>query len=380
MINVTNNLITMKKILFFLWCFGALFCWHECFADITLAIIAPKAGANVKAGDELFEGARLAVKELNDDGGINGEKLDMLTIDDQCDDRLAVSTAEMLSLLNSKKIGLVVGPYCSNQFNQVADLYEKSKIFQIIPTTEAYHSGSVAKKGRIVLLGTKTQMSKDFFQFYNQNFAGLKVGFVYEGQDETGYGDVAKVLYDEFRRYGKSELLKFYMLNENKSNVFDVADTVIKDNIPLVFALGDSDDVFSLVRRLRRKDENKIIFTSKKMLSQKKLGELNKLADGVYLLDLPGLKDSLMFTESLVNLRLLGVEPEGLETYSYVAVKLWGDLAKSVKSFDYNKLVKASNSAELQQKWGEFLMHSGRVNAAKYIIEQYKDGSFKQVY
>ena len=370
----------MKKSLFFLWCFGALFCWHECFADITLAIIAPKAGENVKAGDELFEGARLAVKELNDDGGINGEKLDMLTIDDQCDDRLAVSTAEMLSLLNSKKIGLVVGPYCSNQFNQVADLYEKSKIFQIIPTTEAYHSGSVAKKGRIVLLGTKTQMSKDFFQFYNQNFAGLKVGFVYDGQEETGYGDVAKVLYDEFRRYGKSELLKFYMLNENKSNVFDVADTVIKDNIPLVFALGDSDDVFSLVRRLRRKDENKIIFTSKKMLSQKKLGELNKLADGVYLLDLPGLKDSLMFTESLVNLRLLGVEPEGLETYSYVAVKLWGDLAKSVKSFDYNKLVKASNSAELQQKWGEFLMHSGRVNAAKYIIEQYKDGSFKQVY
>ena len=97
----------MKKSLFFAWCAVALLWSAQCFADITVAVIAPKAGDNVKAGNELFEGARLAVNEINDNGGINGQKLDLLTIDDRCDDRLAVSTSEMLSLLNSLEQGKI---------------------------------------------------------------------------------------------------------------------------------------------------------------------------------------------------------------------------------------------------------------------------------
>ena len=69
---------------------------------------------------------------------------------------------------------------------------------------------------------------------------------------------------------------------------------------------------------------------------------------------LPGLKDSLMFTENLVNLRLLGIEPEGLEVYSYVAVKLWGDLVRQVNGFAYEKLAKAANSAALRESGANF--------------------------
>jgi len=349
-------------------------------AEITLAVIAPKAGDYVKSGEELFAGARLAVQEINNAGGINGEKLDLLTIDDRCDDRLALSTAEMLTLLKSKKIGLVIGPYCSNRFDEVASIYEKAKIFQIVPTTEAYHFGSAAKKGQILLLGTKAQMSKDFFQFYNKNFAGLKVGFVYDGAPENGYTDVAKTLYDEFRRYGKGELLKFYTLNDENNDISDLARKVVKEHMQVVFALGSQDDIEDFLRAVKKKDKDTIFFTGKKILSKDFLENLGERAEGVYVLDLPGLKDSLMFTESLVNLRLLGVEPEGLETYSYVAVKLWSDLATQVKSFDYKKLSRASNSTELREKWGEFLMHSGSIGSVKYIIEIYRDKSFKQVY
>ena len=366
----------MKKSLFFFWCAVALLWCADCFAEITVAVIAPKAGDNVKAGEELFKGARLAVQEINDNGGVNGQKLDMLTIDDRCEDRLAVSTAEMLSLLNSKKIGLVIGPYCSNQFDQVAGIYKKSKIFQIVPTIEAYHLGDGSQKGRVLLLGTKTQMSKDFFEFYNHNFAGLKVGFVYEEKGVGGYGDIAKTLYEEFRKYGKGDLLKFYELDENNDED-EIVEALHDDGMQIVFVLCD--DVASFIREVKDADENKIIFTAKDMISVKELKNMDE-ANGLYLLDLPGLKDSLVFTESLVNLRLLGAEPEGLETYTYVAVKLWGELVKQNRSFDYNKLVKAANSAESQEKWGEFLMHSGRIGTTKYIIEEYKDSSFKQVY
>lgn len=350
------------------------------FADITLAVIAPKAGEYAKAGAELFNGAKMAIKEINDNGGLNGERLDVLTIDDRCDDRLAISTAEMLTLLSSKKIGLVIGPYCSNRFNEIANIYEQAKIFQIVPTTVTYNTGNTEKKGQILLLGTKAQISEDFFKYYNNNFAGIKVGFVYDDKPEDGYAEVAKSLLAEFRKYGKSDLLKFYELNQTGISIHKLASKMKKENIGIIFVLGGEKDTIELINEAKSRDNNQIIFTSKNNISPESLRELGEKVNGIYVMDLPRLKDSLSFTENLVNLRLLGIEPEGMETYSYVAVKLWGDLVKSVKSFSYDKLAAAANSGKMKEKWSEFLMHSGSVKASKYVIELYQKGGFRQVY
>ncbi len=370
----------LKRRYFYIFLVGLLISPLPCFADVTIAVIAPKAGEYAKAGEELFNGAKLAIQEINDNGGLNGEKLDILTIDDRCDDRLAVSTAEMLTLLSSKNIGLVVGPYCSNRFEEVASKYEEGQIFQIVPTTVSYNTANMEKRGQILLLGTKSQISKDFFQYYNQNFAGLKVGFIYNDKPEDGYTEVAKTLFDEFRRYGKSDLLKFYILNDAQIKKTDLADAVIKDNINIVLVLGEDRESAEFIEAIQQKDKNRIIFTDKKQNVTQMLKGLGEKANGMYFMDIPRLKDSLAFTENLVNLRLLGIEPEGMETYSYVAVKLWGDLVREVKDFSYAKLSAVSNTGEMKEKWSEFLMHSGSVKSSKYVIEIYQNGDFKQVY
>lgn len=372
-------MITIRKYLFVLAA-GLFFCSAGLvFADITVAVIAPKAGKYLKAGNELFEGARLAVNEINDNGGLNGEKIDILTIDDRCDDRLAVSTAEMLTLLNSKRIGLVVGPYCSNRFEETAAIYEKAKIFQIVPTTVSYDAASTEKKGQIMLLGTKAEMCRDFFLFYNQNFAGLKVGFVYDDRADDGYADVAKTLYEEFRRYGKGDLLRFYTLNRDEG-AYELAKAAVKDKVNIVFVLGSKGEALNFIRAVKDVDKNMIVFTGKGMLPKNMEKEFKSRAEGIYAIDLPRFNDSVQLVENLVNLRLLGIEPEGMTAYSYAAVKLWGDLAREVKGFNYDKLAKAANSEALREKWGDFLLHSGSIGAVKYVIEMYKDGGFKQVY
>ncbi|MBQ8750748.1 MAG: amino acid ABC transporter substrate-binding protein [Alphaproteobacteria bacterium] len=350
---------------------------HIALANVTIAVIAPKAGKYKKQGDELFNGAKLAINEINDNGGLNGKKLDILTIDDRCDDRLAISTAQMLSLINSKKIALVVGPYCSNKFDEIASIYETSKIFQIVPTTVAYNSGDIDKKGQIMFLGTKSQMSDDFFKFYNQNFAGLKTAFIYDDNKEDGYADVAKSLFDEFKRYGKSELLKFYTLNSD-TNIQDLNQTLTKDRINISFILSKKDLTTDFIQQI--KDPNMIIFTAKNMLSPTFFKNHEKNNNIIYLLALKSFKDTLMFTENLVDLRLHGIEPKGIEVYSYASVKLWSDIAKNIKDFDYDKLSKNANSEELKEKWSEFMMHTGSLKSSKYIIEMYNNGEFKQVY
>ena len=60
--------------------FGAL-------ADVNVAVVAPKAGEYKTLGDEIISGVRIAVDDINAQGGLKGEKINLITVDDQCDDR-----------------------------------------------------------------------------------------------------------------------------------------------------------------------------------------------------------------------------------------------------------------------------------------------------
>ena len=151
--------------------------------NITIALVMPKAGSYQQQGEELTKGVQRAVDEINSDGGLLGKKLELLTIDDQCSDGVAISTAQMLTILKQKNIKLVVGPYCANSFDEVADIYAKGQLFQIIPTTVNYTQAKTIKKGLVKMLGYTNQQAKDFFDYYNSNMAGSQVAVIYNSAD-----------------------------------------------------------------------------------------------------------------------------------------------------------------------------------------------------
>ncbi len=349
-----------------------------CCAEQTIAVIAPRSGENAILGDQLLEGAKQAIQEINSQGGLLGQKIDMLTIDDRCDDRFAISTAQMLTILKSKQISLVVGPYCSNKFDDVANIYQEHNIFQIVPTNQ--NNQSKINKDKTLLLGTLSQMSKDFFNFYNRNYAGLKVGFIYDNDIDLGYNQIASSLFDEFQRYGKSQLLKFYTYDEKETSLSKLSKQIVKDNINIVFSIGESKTVSKFIKSIYEKNNDTIFFSPKNMITDNLFESINTKKTKIYTMQLDGLQNSLNFTEDLVNLRLLGVEPEGLAKYSYIAIKSWSNLIKQNNTFDYNKLTKSLHKQEIKENWDNFLMHSGKNNSSKYIIELVDENNFIQVY
>lgn len=107
-----------KKLLNILLFLPLISAAETAWADVNVAVIAPQSGSREMFGREIWEGAQIAVDELNENGGLHGEKVNLIMIDDRCDDRFAVSTAQMISLHMSRKdkVNLVIGPYCSNAF------------------------------------------------------------------------------------------------------------------------------------------------------------------------------------------------------------------------------------------------------------------------
>ena len=366
-----------RVLLFFLFCILPIFRLQ---AEVTIAAIVPQSDTYEQQGTELLSGIRKAVDEINNHGGLLGEKLTVLPVDDQCNDSIAITTAQMISLLRDKNISLVIGPYCANSFDEVADIYDKAKIFQIIPTAINYTQAKTIKKGLIKMLGFTNQEALDFFTYYNKTFAGKKVAVISKENDGESMEE-ANAIIKEFSRPGKSILVKLYTYEQTKKDYEELADVISEDKNKIAFLLGTAKNIRKMARALKEKDENFILFTNKYLATQDYFDYLGRLADNTYFMELRGRNDDPDFAEILVKLRLSGFEAEGLSIYGYSAVKLWEQLAKKAKSFNYNKIASFANDKTIQTEFGNKMFHNGapKVNEP-YAIFKYQDENYERVY
>src|SRR3954452_14977440 len=84
-------------------------------ADIPIAVVGPMSvtpatGQYARFGEELSRGAELAVRDVNEGGGVGGQKLRLLIADDACDPQQAVRVAEELV---RQAVVFVDGHFCS---------------------------------------------------------------------------------------------------------------------------------------------------------------------------------------------------------------------------------------------------------------------------
>src|SRR5262245_1253715 len=83
-------------------------------ADVKLGFLGGFTGPIETLVPPIFEGAKLAVKQINDQGGILGGKLVIVQGDSTCADATAASNAAD-RMVNSEKVTALVGPLCSGE-------------------------------------------------------------------------------------------------------------------------------------------------------------------------------------------------------------------------------------------------------------------------
>ena len=334
-------------------------------ADVNMAVIAPMHGEYEKFGNEIINGVKIAVENINQQGGLNGEKINLITVDDPCHDHFAVTTAQMMAVNTSKtdKVNLVIGPYCQNSFEKISEIYAKANIFQIIPTTTNLQNIKTSQKGLVKMIGSEEQQSKDVYKYYQTNFAEETLALVYDSTNKN-IVDVALTLQKEFISNDNRPKLKIFNFEAYKNDLDEMAKDIIDSEAKLGFILGQPKKVAKLSKEIKNENDKFKIFTSRYQAN----ADYEKIMGDT-------------FTETLVKLRLLGLEPEGLGVYGYSAVILWQDLVNKASSFSYDDLSNALNENKIETPWGETLYtNSNPDNSTNYSIFQLNSGEYTQVY
>ena len=94
--------------------------------------VTPLTGQYATFGEELQRGAEMAVRDVNERGGINGQPLNLLTADDACDPELAVQVAEELA---RQRVVFVDGHFCSGASIPASRVYHDKGVLMIAPSS-----------------------------------------------------------------------------------------------------------------------------------------------------------------------------------------------------------------------------------------------------
>jgi branched-chain amino acid transport system substrate-binding protein len=99
-------------------------------AEIRIGVAGPMTGPIAWFGEQYLRATGMAVENLNAEGGVLGQKLELVVGDDFCDPDQAVAVARKLA---SDGVALVIGHFCSHSSIPASKVYAETGILQIAP-------------------------------------------------------------------------------------------------------------------------------------------------------------------------------------------------------------------------------------------------------
>ena len=97
--------------------------------SLRIGFVAPLTGNAEWYGEHQWKAIQLGVDEINQGGGINGRKLEVVAEDDQCLPKLGAEVMQKLAAVD--RVPLVLGAYCSSVCMAMAPIAEANKVVMV---------------------------------------------------------------------------------------------------------------------------------------------------------------------------------------------------------------------------------------------------------
>ncbi|UCF82045.1 MAG: ABC transporter substrate-binding protein [Desulfobacteraceae bacterium] len=111
--------------------------------NIRIGVAAPFTGGLASYGDNIKAGVNLKLKEINDAGGINGQKVELVWGDDLCQPKDAGTVGSKFAA--DKSIVAVIGHLCSSATLAAMPIYVRAELPALSPTSTNPTIGDVGK-------------------------------------------------------------------------------------------------------------------------------------------------------------------------------------------------------------------------------------------
>ncbi|HWM81496.1 MAG TPA: branched-chain amino acid ABC transporter substrate-binding protein [Pseudolabrys sp.] len=343
--------------------------------DIAVGVVGPMTGQYATFGQQLKNGAELAVADINAAGGINGKKIRLEVGDDACDPKQARAVAEKMV---GMKVALVAGHYCSSSSIPASEVYNEGGVLQITPASTNPTLTERKMWNVFRVCGRDDQQGSVAGAYIAQHFKGKNIAIL---QDKSTYG---KGLADEMKKAlnkaGVKE--KLYEAYTQGDKDFNALVSKMKANaIDVVYVGGYHTEAGLILRQMRSQGLNAQMIAGDAIATNEFWSITGDAGKGMMFTF--GADPRTRPTAAAVVKRFKdkGIDPEGYTLYTYAALQIWAEAAKKAGTSDPKKVAAAIHAGKWDTVLGTIGYDAkGDITAIDYVFYAWKaDGTYSQM-
>ena len=218
--------------------------------EIRIGASMELTGGVAAYGQQTLNGIKLAVKQANDAGGINGKKINLIVADNKSE--ASEATNSVTKLINQDKVIAVLGPVVSSNALAALPVAESSKVPLLTPT--ATNPDVTVKDGKVRPYAFRSCFIDPFQGTVVANFAsktlGAKKAAIYVDNSSDYSKGLAKFFEENFVKNGGTIVIKEAFLQKDQD--FKSTLTKIKAaGADVIYVPGYYEEVGKIVKQAR---------------------------------------------------------------------------------------------------------------------------------
>jgi len=343
-------------------------------AEITITSTGPMTGQYASFGEQFRRGAEMAVKDLNAAGGVLGQKVKLMILDDACDPKQAVAVANKAV---SAGAVFVAGHFCSGSSIPASKVYTEEGILQISPASTNPKLTEEGGDNVFRTCGRDDQQGIVAGNFLADKFKGKKIAILH---DKTAYG---KGLADETRKQLNKLGVKEAMYEAFTAGEKDYSAIVSKmkaAGVGVFYLGGYHTEAGLMIRQAREQGYGVQLVSGDALVTDEYWKITGKAGEGTLMTFSPDPRKNPTASKVVARFRKGGYDPEGYTLYTYGTIQVWAQAVKKAGTTDTNKLIKVLRSNQFDTVLGKIgFDKKGDVTAPGYVFYEWSKGTYDYV-
>lgn len=344
-------------------------------ADVKIGVGAPMTGPNAAIGEQFRRGAEAAVKEINDAGGIKGEKVVVVYGDDASDPRQGVAAANELV---GQGVVAVIGHYNSSVSIPTSTIYAEEGIVQISPASTNPQLTEQGLKTVFRTCGRDDQQGLVAGTFIANKYKGKNVAILH---DQTTYGKgLADATKETANKLGVTEKI-YEGITVGERDYSAVISKMKAANVDFVYFGGLHNEAGLIVRQMREQGLKAQFLSDDGVVTQEFWAITGPAGEGALVTFGPDAQLNPQAKAAVEKFKADGYKPEGYTLYTYAAVQAWAEAAKKAGTTEGPKVAAALHDGTAYKSViGDIVFDAkGDRTGSNYVFFQWRNGELVQL-
>jgi branched-chain amino acid transport system substrate-binding protein len=290
-------------------------------------------GTNAWFGEQQQRGAELAVADINAAGGVLGQQVQLVTVDDFCDPEQAVAAARKLV---SNGVIFVVGHHCSGASIPASEIYEAAGVLMISPASSNPMLTELGRANVFRVMHRDDALGIVIGDYLADHWRDKKIALLH---DNTIFGKgIAELTKDQLSRRGLTEAIYQAYAPGKKDYGAEMAE-LQGANIAVAFIGGYHAEIALMARAAGDRGYLVQLIAGLGLTSEDFGLIAGPAAEGTLFLDVADPRGRAEAAPVVERFRASGFEPEGYTLLTYGVVQVWAQAAEKAGSLELQPMI-----------------------------------------